>query len=101
MGEWSDRVKAIRARARVDVAKIANTPEPNDQTTKPVARARVEEDGLFPPRIRWGREMGWLNVRDPFTGEWHSMLAREAPTGYAAIATREKYEARSHLRVVP
>jgi hypothetical protein len=98
MGAWSDRVKALRARARVGVDKIDKTP-----ALPPPARAREagQEDGLFPPRIRWGREMGWLNVRDPFTGEWHAILAREAPTGYAAIATFEKYEARSKLRVVP
>jgi hypothetical protein len=39
--------------------------------------------------VIWGREQGWLNVRDPW-GQWHSILAREAPTGYARLATLAK-----------
>lgn len=30
----------------------------------------------------WGRERGWLAVRDPFTGEWHEIPAREAPPSW-------------------
>jgi hypothetical protein len=47
------------------------------------------DSGFFPPRVIWGREQGWLNVRDPW-GQWHSIRAREAPTGYARLATLAK-----------
>lgn len=30
----------------------------------------------------WGRERGWLAVRDPNTGEWHDLPAREAPPSW-------------------
>jgi hypothetical protein len=30
----------------------------------------------------WARERGWLAVRDPFTGEWHEIPAREAPPSW-------------------
>jgi TubC N-terminal docking domain len=30
----------------------------------------------------WGRERGWLAVRDPYTGEWHEIPAREAPPNW-------------------
>jgi hypothetical protein len=39
--------------------------------------------------VIWGREQGWLNVRDPW-GQWHSIRAMEAPTGYARLATLAK-----------
>lgn len=43
----------------------------------------------FPLVIRWGRERGWLIVRDPFTGEWHEIRAADAPDGWRRIATAE------------
>jgi hypothetical protein len=50
----------------------------------------IDKDlGCFPPKVVWGREQGWLNVRDPW-GQWHSIRAREAPTGYARLATLAK-----------
>ena len=46
-------------------------------------------DDFWPPRVLWGREQGWLNVRDPW-GQWHSIPAKQAPSGYARIATKAK-----------
>jgi hypothetical protein len=44
----------------------------------------------FDMEIRWAREKGWLQVRDPFTGGWHEILAKEAPRGWTRAATRAK-----------
>ena len=35
---------------------------------------------------------GWLNVQDPWTGEWFSIPYKEAPFGYARLAMRDKEE---------
>jgi len=47
-------------------------------------------DDFWPPRILWAREHGWLNVRDPW-GQWHSIEAKDAPSGYARLASQEKH----------
>ncbi len=53
-----------------------------EQTTPMQAR-------FWPPRVVWSRETGWVNVRDPW-GEWHSIPAKEAPSGYPRIASEMK-----------
>lgn len=40
----------------------------------------------FPFDIRYGAEKGRLDVRDPFTGEWHDIAASAAPFTWRAIA---------------
>jgi hypothetical protein len=45
----------------------------------------------WPPRVVWANQRGWLNVRDPWTGEWFQIPAREAPTGYVKHANTAKY----------
>lgn len=52
-------------------------------------RSVQSTDIFWPPRVVWGREQGWLNVRDPW-GQWHSIPAKEAPSGWARLATRAK-----------
>ena len=32
-----------------------------------------------PITIEWTAVRGWLRVRDPFTGEWHEIAAKDAP----------------------
>ena len=44
----------------------------------------------WPPKVVWGREQGWLNVQDPGDGSWHSIPAKQAPTGWARLATMAK-----------
>jgi hypothetical protein len=67
--------------------------------TEPPEKSRMRippigEDGIqklfWPPRVVWAREQGWLNVRDPW-GQWHSIPASEAPTGYPRLASQEKH----------
>jgi len=48
------------------------------------------KEGFWPPRIVWSRELGWLNIRDPW-GSWHSIPAKEAPSGYVHLANQAKY----------
>jgi hypothetical protein len=66
--------------------------------TNPLKKSRMRippigEDGIqkefWPPRVVWGREQGWLNVRDPW-GTWHSIPAKEAPSGYPRFASEAK-----------
>jgi len=40
--------------------------------------------------VRYADEMGWLRVRDPFTGEWHEIEAKDAPFGWRKIAREHK-----------
>jgi hypothetical protein len=40
----------------------------------------------FPLDFRYGQEKGTLDVRDPFTGEWHTIAAKDAPFTWRAIA---------------
>ena len=54
----------------------------------------IQKD-LWPPRIVWSRARGWLNVRDPETGQWFGIPAKEAPRGWSRIATAAKYEVQS------
>jgi len=46
---------------------------------------------FWPPKIRWSRERGWLNVQDPKTGGWFSIPAKGAPSGWVQIANEAKY----------
>jgi len=39
--------------------------------------------------VVWASELGWLNVRDPW-GDWHSIPARDAPSGYVWLANEAK-----------
>jgi hypothetical protein len=57
----------------------------------PIYRDKEKTESLFwPPRIVWGREYGWLNVRDPVDGTWFSIPVREAPRGWGGIASMQK-----------
>jgi hypothetical protein len=52
-------------------------------------RGRNASDEFWPPKVVWASEQGWLNVRDPW-GQWHSIRAKDAPSGWARLASREK-----------
>jgi hypothetical protein len=51
-------------------------------------------DGPFPgdspPAVTWGRERGYLAVRDPHTGDWHEIPYREAPSVWQAAVRRNR-----------
>lgn len=42
------------------------------------------------PRVVWSRDVGWLNVRDPGDGSWHSIPAKDAPRGWLDLARESK-----------
>ncbi len=46
---------------------------------------------FWPPKIRWAGTLGWLNVQDPVTGEWFSIPAKGAPSGWVKIASDAKF----------
>jgi hypothetical protein len=48
-----------------------------------VAQPPVPEQ-RYPFEVRWGRERGWLRLRDCFRGEWLEVLASECPTWWQA-----------------
>jgi hypothetical protein len=74
--EWGDWVCAF---CRVIVAGP-------DKTEQPWCMAR--RYGPFPgtgqPSVSWGRERGYLAVRDPHSGDWHEIPYREAPPVWQA-----------------
>jgi hypothetical protein len=53
-----------------------------------------EKRDRWPPKIVWARERGWLNVQDPEDGSWHQIPAKQAPSGWARIASAEKRRGR-------
>jgi hypothetical protein len=44
----------------------------------------------FSMSVRYAREMGWLEVRDVFTGEWLEVAIKDAPDSWRDMARREK-----------
>jgi len=44
--------------------------------------------------VWYARELGWLRVRDPFTGEWHEIQAKDAPFEWRREAHDRKAKAR-------
>jgi hypothetical protein len=40
----------------------------------------------WPFRVVWAKERGWLEVEDPWTGDWFEIPARGAPHGWVRIA---------------
>lgn len=40
----------------------------------------------YPFDVRYAAEKGWLAIRDPFTGEWHEVQAKEVPFTWRAVA---------------
>ena len=64
-------------------------PERTDLAVDAPAPADQDEQH-FPFEVRWGRERGWLQVRDCFTGEWHQVLATQCPEWWRDQAFRAK-----------
>jgi hypothetical protein len=48
------------------------------------------EEQRFKFAVRWGRERGWLQVRDVFSGEWLEVLASECPPWWRDEAFKAK-----------
>lgn len=63
-------------------------PEKSRMRIPPIGEDTIQEV-FWPPRVVWGRELGWVNVRDPW-GTWHSIPAKEAPSGYVKLAMKAK-----------
>ena len=36
----------------------------------------------YPATLRWARRLGWVQIRDPFTGEQHEIAAKDAPRSW-------------------
>jgi hypothetical protein len=68
----------------------ASKPEKIPFPVLPLNRGNRERNSFWPPSIVWALERGWLNVQDPADGTWFSIPARQAPTGWARIATAAK-----------
>lgn len=52
--------------------------------------AGKQDEIRYPMDIKWGRELGWLAIRDPFDGGWHEVRAKEAPPAWRTAANRAK-----------
>ena len=48
----------------------------------------AEISGL--PTVLWAREKGWLTVQDPVDGTWFKIPAKQAPSGWARLASEAK-----------
>jgi hypothetical protein len=55
----------------------------------------------YPFAVRWAREMGWLEVRDCFTGQWHQIPASDAPDRWRWWAQDEKKRKQRDRRTRP
>jgi hypothetical protein len=118
--EWwklHDLLEEIRAtwpddeRINYDSDRPARRRAAYDEVTRKLAKAGVMQE-VTPyaaeeqartdewPRIRYdlevwyAREMGWLRVRDPFTGEWHEIPSKEAPYSWRREAHDRKAKAK-------
>lgn len=63
-------------------------PAPPSKSSIPNSHLYSRESGIdkfWPPRVVWARELGWLNVRDPW-GQWHQIPLKEAPSGWGQLA---------------
>jgi hypothetical protein len=65
-----------------------------DPGAQELAAIETQAIKYWPVDVCWARERGWLRVRDPFTGQWHEMLAKEAPSGWSRLASMHKAERR-------
>jgi len=78
--EWGDWVCAF---CRAIVAGPAST----ERSWRTLRRyGPFSGDGQ--PAVTWGRERGYLAVRDPHTGDWHEIPYREAPPVWQAAVRR-------------
>jgi hypothetical protein len=68
------------------------TPSKNSDSGSGIYIGGNRSLSFWPPKIVWSRQRGWLNVRDPETGQWFGIPAKEAPSGWARIATAAKRE---------
>ena len=45
-----------------------------------------QEAAFLPLEIHWASGQGWLAVRDPFSGAWHELRARDCPASWVDAA---------------
>jgi len=46
---------------------------------------------IWPFRVRWARQFGWMYVEDPIDGSWHQIATEDAPRQWVIEAQRVKY----------
>ena len=44
--------------------------------------------------VHWGRDKGWVQMQDPFTGEWHEFEGRHLPWTFRRAAQAKDEERR-------
>jgi hypothetical protein len=48
----------------------------------------LDEIRFWPHRLTWAKDLGWLEVEDPISGEWHQVHKDDAPRLWVQIAMR-------------
>ena len=46
---------------------------------------------IWPYRVMWAKQFGYLLVEDPFGDGWHQIAKEDAPWQWVQLAMREKY----------
>jgi hypothetical protein len=79
-----DLVAELRTHREALVTMLTIEEAPQRAAEPPVDEQR------FSFAVRWGRERGWLQVRDAFSGEWLEVLATACPPWWREEAFRAK-----------
>jgi hypothetical protein len=97
----------------VDVEGVVDLP-----SNRPRAEKIAGEPGLAFPgpgevegnghylglEVRWSRRWGWIELKDPFTGEWLEVRAEECPEWYrraASVQQNRRGQLRDGLAINP
>ena len=46
---------------------------------------------VWPYRVRWAPQFGYLLVEDPIDGSWHQVAKEDAPWQWVKLAMKAKY----------
>lgn len=73
-----------------------------DATQDARSSLELKEDGEDSPwyglNVRWSRRWGWIELRDPFTGEWHEVRKEDCPE-WVIRAANEQRQSRREKRL--
>ena len=77
--------------------QLFTSPNPRNEEVK------SEEVGwpkikIWPYRVRWAQQFGYLLVEDPIDGSWHQVAKEDAPWQWVQLAMRDKYGDRGRRR---
>jgi hypothetical protein len=53
-------------------------------------RCKLEEADRRGLEIKWAKELGWIALHDPTTGEWHEVKASECLPGIVEAASKHR-----------